>query len=368
MESPIIHLTNLCSDVLKLIFIEIHPIDLFSCLQVSKFLRDLILDKSLIYTSYVKWVLVDPSLPSYHGTIKTDLPDLVNDTRSYHDVSIDLLKQVPNLAFIDLIKDSLLINPRIDSTKLYSYELICLNAIRVGQPEDECLQYLQLENSYSCHYDSLRVSSAAFKAGYRRILERLGQAYNPMYDPQHPYIDVQMARLDNKSIPATVKDTDVVNEMLEDLEHMHNNMNDYTEDAIYIITQLGREYLEHFIRGLEATIFDEDTEHRLYIIGYTIGQEYTKEELTKILDGRVQAKLPESRKYHKFVTSLHVIISKDVDIELINSHRNLYIRYLMLYRADLYIKLPNSSLSKYKNTIEHMNPYYVHILRNRVRK
>lgn len=142
MNTP--HIFDLDKPVVDIIISFCNPYDIVSIVQVCNSLHTRTINKAILYKLYNKWVITNLSVEQ-------------------------LRRDIPHLTYQDFMHDISLILPIKQSKKLHHGNVLCLNALKAGYSEGDCLEYLDITSIYQL----LNVAIIASEKHYTRVLHKL---------------------------------------------------------------------------------------------------------------------------------------------------------------------------------------------------
>ena len=327
--------SDLYSDVVQLVFAEVHPCYYIDLAQVCKDWSKTILHQDFIYSMYSKWI--------YGSQVK------------------ELKVNLPGLTYEHLSLDAALMWPVEVSKLQYDCITLCLHAIKRGYSEEECMKYLEFEV-----YDSviaIEVAIHAWKRNYKNLLTCMNRDAGAMIIRLTAGVlltDLGVEIVLNTLTPILYDKLGTIVRILE-TDIKWECIEDYANVMISFAKAHSDTYVYDLCNGIYTSAYNISD---FYVeAGYLIGKHMEKSKLHTFIDKHCllidKDELPTER-VNTRVLGLDVQLWKKPNFELIcdEKHNKRCISLMKEFRPDLYDKVCLIG-SGYEVCYQRHNPYYL---------
>lgn len=317
--------------ILDVIFAFLVPTEYISCSLVCKLFHERLTNRFFVYVMYGKWV---------------------------HELSVSkLMHEIPYLTYRDLIKDVMLILPTQLSKSVYNNNILCLNAMRAGYSEEECMTYLDIASVFKL----LDIAILANSLGYKKILASLLLS---MSSDAEILADRFLSSdpANNELLVGSDFSWEDARSLIERIPtECDLSVSEYLEIIMSCMEVADHGVYYDFLNGIFSKSFNPDTYSSMRKAGFMIAQYMPREELDLVMKKQeMLVELPDTRIDYEFCNS--IAARTWIEVKTPNgTDEFLYETILLKYRPDLYITKKTTILHKHNLTsgISRRYPYYL---------
>ena len=347
--------SDLCSDILNLIFSEVHPCYYIDLAQVCKDWSKMILKREFIYSMYSKWIC------QYNTRVK------------------QLMNTLPNLNYKHLAKDAALMWPIKRSSILYNSLSLCNHAIDAGYSEENCMEYLNLQHYGNSPHDSLIIIDIIIRAWKRRYKNIL------TYIDESTYVKVRGVKIISKIllIDLDVNRThrlqsltlnEALNRTMNLLINVYMNrikwacIEDYAEVVIRLAQYHSGTPRYDLCEGICTSNYEDDNVvFEGYVnAGYIIGKYMDKVKLHKFIDDHeleIDKNQIPAHRVNSTMLDLDVVFTHELRMDLLEGpESDSYKSLLLRFRPDLSIQIGLVFSGALEYYVAMHNPYYIRMV------